>query len=670
MPLRDDLLNPISGENPSGDNLRYHPDTDRIKEARREELDVPQGDWKTTLKTAEYPVVIKLAGELLAKRGKDLQIAVWLIDALVRTEGFAVLTPSIRFLHELMDQFWDTLYPEIEDGDVELRAAPVEWLGSKLEEPLRRLSITSKKHNWLDYQESRMVGYEADANSDEKEEVRNGRIKEGKLSAEAFDEGFEATPVAFYEKTAAAISETFSELETISEFCDYKFGDFSPSFLKTRKALEDIEQTIKQLLNRKRGGVVPAPAPKSAPEPDPVGDEELTGYDSSPSRPDEDLGSVIMFSDESPSDTAAPRRESRRAAVAATPLDPDDLGSTLGGICRGLREKDPSDVTPFLIIRGFRWGELWCQAPPVIFHKLEAPPTEVRVELRRLTNSAEWKEVLDAAEDAMALPCGRGWLDLQRYTVAALDQLQYYSASAAVKSGLRSLLQDLPDLLDANLMDDTPCANAETKAWIASYVLSTPADLPAAEPTDSEHTPSDDSSSSTDDTPSDDSSTDTPAVEDEPAKAAEPEPVFSDPIEEDPPIIEASVDVPAEPEPDVFEVAKQSLQDGKTSEGLGLISKKLANERSGRARFRRRTQLAHLLMLGGHGRIAQPLLDQISVEIEERHLEQWEDGEALAYPLELLMRCLNSEEDQREKKLQLYDRICKLDPLRALNCTF
>ncbi len=669
MPLRDDLLNPIPGENPSGTNLRYDPDTDKIKEARREELDVPQGDWKTTLKTAEYPVVIKLAGELLAKRGKDLQIAVWLIDALVRAEGFAVLAPSIRFLHDLMDQFWDTLYPEIEDGDVELRAAPVEWLGSKLEEPLRRLSINSKKHTWLDYQESRLVGSEADANSYEKQEVRNAKIKEGKLSAEAFDEGFDATPVAFYEKTAAAISETFSELETISEFCDYKFGDYSPSFLKTRKALEDIEQTIKQLLSRKRGGVVPRPVPKSEPTPDPVEDEELTGYDSSPSRADEDLGSVMMFADESPSDTPSSRGESRRAA-AASPLDPDELGSTLGEICRGLREKDPSDVTPFLIIRGFRWGELWCQAPPVIFHKLEAPPTDVRVELRRLTNSAEWKEVLDAAEDAMALPCGRGWLDLQRYTVAALDQLQYYSASAAVKSGLRALLQDLPDLLDANLMDDTPCANAETKAWIASFVLSTPADLPAAEPAVSEDTPSDDTSSSTDDTPAEEPSSDTPVVEEEPVKAAEPEPVFDGPIDENPPIIEASVDVPVEPEPDVFEVAKQSLQDGNTSEGLGLISKKLANERSGRARFRRRTQLAHLLMMGGHGKIAQPLLDQISLEIEERNLEQWEDAEALAYPLELLMRCLSSEEDQREKKLQLYNRICKLDPLRALTCTF
>src|SRR5258706_423802 len=46
MPLRDDLLNPIPGENPSGANLRYAPVYDKIKEARREDDDAPQGEWK------------------------------------------------------------------------------------------------------------------------------------------------------------------------------------------------------------------------------------------------------------------------------------------------------------------------------------------------------------------------------------------------------------------------------------------------------------------------------------------------------------------------------------------------------------------------------------------------------------------------------------------------
>src|SRR5439155_783138 len=74
MPLREDLLQPIPGSNPAGANLRYDPIYDKIKEARREEEDVDQGDWKRTRKVADWPLVIKLSGEALATKSKDLQI--------------------------------------------------------------------------------------------------------------------------------------------------------------------------------------------------------------------------------------------------------------------------------------------------------------------------------------------------------------------------------------------------------------------------------------------------------------------------------------------------------------------------------------------------------------------------------------------------------------------
>jgi len=47
VPLRDDLLNPIPGENPSGIDLRYENKLlvfDKIKEARRQDDTLDQGD--------------------------------------------------------------------------------------------------------------------------------------------------------------------------------------------------------------------------------------------------------------------------------------------------------------------------------------------------------------------------------------------------------------------------------------------------------------------------------------------------------------------------------------------------------------------------------------------------------------------------------------------------
>ena len=91
MPLRNDLLNPISADKPAGENLRYAPVYDKIKEARREDDDAPQGDWKRERKVADWPLVIKLISEALATKTKDLQLAAWLAEALLNREGVAGL---------------------------------------------------------------------------------------------------------------------------------------------------------------------------------------------------------------------------------------------------------------------------------------------------------------------------------------------------------------------------------------------------------------------------------------------------------------------------------------------------------------------------------------------------------------------------------------------------
>ena len=54
MPLREDLLQPIPGENPCGANLYYSPLFDKIKEARRQESAGPMGAWEREVKTADY----------------------------------------------------------------------------------------------------------------------------------------------------------------------------------------------------------------------------------------------------------------------------------------------------------------------------------------------------------------------------------------------------------------------------------------------------------------------------------------------------------------------------------------------------------------------------------------------------------------------------------------
>src|SRR3954467_11897109 len=117
MPLRDDLLNPIPGDIPSGTNLRYAPVYDKIKEARRQDNDAPQGEWQREGKVADYVAIIKLAIEAIAKKSKDLQLAAWLTEALLNREGFPGLLQGLTLIKNLVEQFWDGLWPELDEGE-------------------------------------------------------------------------------------------------------------------------------------------------------------------------------------------------------------------------------------------------------------------------------------------------------------------------------------------------------------------------------------------------------------------------------------------------------------------------------------------------------------------------------------------------------------------------
>ena len=626
MPLRDDLLTPIPGANPSGISLRYDPVTDKIKEARREELEAPQGAWKSALKTADYPQVIKLASDAIAKRGKDLQLAVWLVDAHIRREHFAVIPSCFKFLHDLCDQFWETVHPEMEDGDLEVRATPLEWLGSKLDEPIRLLPITPSGLSWFRYKESRTVGYEAEATSEDKRKNRNQLISEGKISADEYDQAIGAMPKEFCEKQFKQIEESLEALEELTSFLDEKFGDLSPSFIKVRTALEENAQVVKGFINKKGG-----PPPAAAPAPPPP--VETAPPVPSPVQAAAPAAAPIS----APAAPVAPAP----APVASASLQlntADDAARQMAAIARFLRLKDVYDISAYLILRGFRWGEIRYNGPEIDASMLMPPEDQVRNELKNAFAASQWDRVLELTEEAMELPCGRGWLDLQRYTVKALEGKGQWFAFVAdgVRTGVRGLIQDLPNLLQMSLRDSTPTADSETKSWIENEVMagvaitySSPA---AAKPS---------------------------FVPDQPVHAPPIKLDAKPPQLEEEPLTETD-------SCELFELALQQAREGRTPEAIASLARQLASEVSGRGRFKRRVQIAHLLMASGSEQIAQPILDQIAQEIETRKLEEWELGEAVAYPLSLLLRCASTDEDLKKR---MYAAVCRLDPARALQMT-
>src|SRR6478672_876187 len=88
------LLRPISDDAPSGESLRYSGLYDEIAEARRSDDQLNMGAWQSEAKVADYRSVVSLSLDALSNKTKDLQIATWLSESLVKIYGFAGLRDS------------------------------------------------------------------------------------------------------------------------------------------------------------------------------------------------------------------------------------------------------------------------------------------------------------------------------------------------------------------------------------------------------------------------------------------------------------------------------------------------------------------------------------------------------------------------------------------------
>ena len=459
MSLRDNILDPIAGDNPSGADLRYSPLYDKIKEARREDENLAQGAWQHERKVADHSLAVKLAEEAIATQTKDLQLAVWLTESLLKTRGFGGLRDGLFLCQGLIQNFWDTLYPELEDGDAEFRSGPLAWLGSRVDVTVKKTALCRDGYNFLQYKDSRVVGYEDQAKSKEQKAVREAFLKEGKIAPEVFDKAFGETPKTFYAENERNLSASLEALNSLDKACDEKFGDIAPSFGKLKDALEDVRHVVHGLLQKKREF-----------EPDPVEETPSTSMPAQAASPTESIASPV------PEDAVVISEPVRLTYAAAEPADQAAAVAAIASAAAFLRKRDVRGPAPYLMLRGLRWGELRGSSNETA---LEAPPTEVRRHVKTLALNNRWGDLLEAGEEVMAQTYGRAWLDLQRFSVEACAALgdDYNAIAIAIRSELRALLNDLPHLLDATLSDDTPVANPVTQTWLRE-LLAEPAGAP------------------------------------------------------------------------------------------------------------------------------------------------------------------------------------------------
>src|SRR3989338_7316193 len=262
----DAILTPIPGENPAGEDLCYDIVYEGIKEARRENCTsediLGKGEnRKDEDKKADWDKVIELSITALTNKTKDLQITVWLTEALVKTEGFEGLTMGFKILTGLLKNYWEHVYPEIDGGDFESRANRLEFINDKFSLSIKQIPITDSKatrgYSWLQWTESQGEKVAKNATGNEENEE--------KVTHEDFNLAVSTSTGVYYEALEKNLKQCREAFDDFEKIVDEKFGPKqAPSLAGFKKSLDDLEQfmsseKVSELIREEKSKHAPSP---------------------------------------------------------------------------------------------------------------------------------------------------------------------------------------------------------------------------------------------------------------------------------------------------------------------------------------------------------------------------------------------------------------------------
>ena len=251
----DSLVAPISDDMPQGSDVRadrsptsdYYVIKDARNNARAAERSAMFGDVEVDLYTP-WVTVSELATKILSSQSKDLEVATWYLESLVRLSGVSGLRDGMKLINQLVNDHWDGLFPMPDEDGIETRVAPLTGLNGDggegtLLAPLRNIEITIDgdhgAFSFWQYQQAR------DADRIDDEDRKAERISTLGYSLSSVNDTIAQTDIQTcrnfietIEEALAAYKETSSKLR---ELCG---GDAPPSS-KITELLDEVLRTTR-----------------------------------------------------------------------------------------------------------------------------------------------------------------------------------------------------------------------------------------------------------------------------------------------------------------------------------------------------------------------------------------------------------------------------------------
>ena len=327
----DAVLKPISAGQPGGVDPRDHASFELLKEARREEDAASQGDWKREVKVADWSKAIQIATTILSTEGKELQVAAWLAEGLVRKQGSAGLRDGLKILKGLHEQYWDSFYPLVEDGDMEFREGRLVALNKVLPIAILNMPLIhppgGPSYSCWQYKESQDVENlrRGAATDGEKKRQLAQALEEGKLEGEKFDKAVAMTSLNHCSTILENLNQSWEEFEQLERIVDEQYRPEPPSLRSIQEALNECRALMTAVVRKKGGVAEPAPSQPT----------------------------VVPQEDNMPRVTTMPLSGS-----GIMPVDREDALRRLGAVADFFRRTEPHSPVAYLVQRAARWGQM------------------------------------------------------------------------------------------------------------------------------------------------------------------------------------------------------------------------------------------------------------------------------------------------------------------------
>ena len=257
------LVEPVTAERPVGVNLREDPAARplyfQIKDIRTQARGAERQalmNGESAADAGDWQPLLTLVPQALATLSKDLEIAAYLLEALVRKSGFAGLRDGFRLVRELLERYGDEIYPEPDEDGLETRLAPLTGLNGADAEgtliaPMRSVPLTAKSSvgafGLAHYRQALDLERATP-------EQRERRISQGAVALGTIQIAIAESDSDFFNNLRDDLTACQAEFAQLSQQLDGKFGQTSPPTSTIRGVMTECLETLQIIARDKLTG--------------------------------------------------------------------------------------------------------------------------------------------------------------------------------------------------------------------------------------------------------------------------------------------------------------------------------------------------------------------------------------------------------------------------------